>query len=177
MPTRYSAGHGEYFPRSEDRKENDHTFDEENAVKPVTWSEKSSDLRKNAYIIIEGRPCKVVDISVEESRAMTQVKGVDIFTGRQLEMEFLPDHSVDIPAVRCLEYQLINVDEGFLNLVTQDWVAKDDVKVPVGDIGNQITSDFDAGKDVLVTVVSAMGEEAAVGCKESQKVHKVSYLT
>lgn len=39
---------------------------------------------------------------------MTQVKGVDIFTGRQLEMEFLPDHSVDIPAVRCLEYQLVS---------------------------------------------------------------------
>ena len=43
--------------------------------------------------------------------------------------------------------------------MTQDGTAKDDVKVPEGDLGKQIQTDFDDGKDLLVTIVSAMGEE------------------
>ena len=43
--------------------------------------------------------------------------------------------------------------------MTQDGAAKDDVRVPEGEIGKQISDDFDAGKDLLVTIVSAMGEE------------------
>ena len=44
-------------------------------------------------------------------------------------------------------------------MMTQDGAAKDDVRVPEGEIGKQISDDFDAGKDLLVTIVSAMGEE------------------
>jgi len=43
--------------------------------------------------------------------------------------------------------------------MTPDGAAKDDVKVPEGDIGTQISGGFDDGKDLLVTIVSAMGEE------------------
>jgi translation initiation factor 5A len=43
--------------------------------------------------------------------------------------------------------------------MTQDGTAKDDVKVPEGEIGTQISAGFDEGKDLLVTIVSAMGEE------------------
>ena len=50
-----------------------------------------------------------------------------------------------------------------------DGVAKDDVKLPEGDIGKQIQGDFDEGKDLLVTIVSAMGEEQAISYKEAPK--------
>lgn len=63
----------------------------------------------------------------------------------------------------------VNIDDGFLNLMTQDGTAKDDVKLPEGDLGGQIQNDFDAGKDLLVTIVSAMGEEAAISFKEAPK--------
>ena len=53
----------------------------------------------------------------------------------------------------------VNIDDGFLNLMTQDGVSKDDVRVPDGELGEQIQSGFDDGKDLLVTIVSAMGEE------------------
>lgn len=43
--------------------------------------------------------------------------------------------------------------------MTTDGTAKDDVKVPEGDMGKQLEADFEAGKDLLVTIVSAMGEE------------------
>lgn len=40
-----------------------------------------------------------------------------------------------------------------------DGAAKDDVKVPEGDLGKDIQAAFDDGKDLLVTIISAMGEE------------------
>jgi translation initiation factor 5A len=62
------------------------------------------------------------------------------------------------------EYQLVNIDDdGYLNLITTDGVSK---TVPEGDFDKQIQSDFEAGKDLMITVVSAMGEEYAISCKE-----------
>ena len=37
-------------------------------------------------------------------------------------------------------------------------VPKDDVKVPDTDIGKEIQTAFDAGKDVMVTIIASMGE-------------------
>jgi translation initiation factor 5A len=43
--------------------------------------------------------------------------------------------------------------------MSPDGASKDDVKVPEGDIGTQIQDGFNDGKDLLVTIISAMGEE------------------
>jgi hypothetical protein len=43
--------------------------------------------------------------------------------------------------------------------MTQDGTSKDDVKVPDSELGKQIEQEFEGGKDLLVTIVSAMGEE------------------
>lgn len=53
--------------------------------------------------------------------------------------------------------------------MTADGTSKDDVKVPEGDLGKQIEADFNDGKDLLVTIVSAMGEEQAITVKEAPK--------
>ena len=63
----------------------------------------------------------------------------------------------------------VNIDDGFLNLMTQDGAAKDDVKLPESDLGKQIQAEFEEGKDLLVTIVSAMGEEQAISYKEAPK--------
>jgi translation initiation factor 5A len=48
--------------------------------------------------------------------------------------------------------------------------TKDDVKKPEGEIGDRIDKLFtEEGKDVNVTVMSAMGEEVAVEAKEGPK--------
>ena len=98
-------------------------------------------------------------------------------------------HNMDVPNVVRNEYQLVclflpfcdqrgcnpnprpqvNIDDGFLNLMTQDGTAKDDVKLPDSELGKQIQDDFDEGKDLLVTIVSAMGEEQAISYKEAPK--------
>jgi len=92
---------------------------------------------------------------------------IDIFTGKKLEDISPSTHNMDVPNVSRQEYQLVNIDDGFLNLMTQDGASKDDVKVPEGDLGKQINEGFDDGKDLLVTIISAMGEEAAMSFKEA----------
>lgn len=76
---------------------------------------------------------------------------------------------MDVPNVVRNEYQLINIDDGFLSLMTQDGATKDDVKLPEGELGEQMEHDFEEGKDLIVTVVSSMGEEHALSVKEAPK--------
>lgn len=53
----------------------------------------------------------------------------------------------------------VNIDEGFLNLMNNEGSPKDDVKLPDSDLGKEIQAGFDEGKELLVTIISAMGEE------------------
>lgn len=66
---------------------------------------------------------------------------------------------MDVPLVNRSEYRLVAIDDGFLKLVTQDGTCKDDVEVPDSGVGKDIKAQFDDGKSLLVTLISAMGKE------------------
>lgn len=74
-------------------------------------------------------------------------------------------HNMDVPNVTRKEYQLVNIDDGYLSLLLDDGSTKDDVKAPEGELGQQIEDAFNDGKDVYVTITSAMGEEHCLQCK------------
>ena len=78
-------------------------------------------------------------------------------------------HNIEVPHVQHDEYKLVNIDNGFLNLMSVGSEAKNDIKVPEGDLGSLIKVVFDEGKDILVIVISSMGEEMAVSFKEAPK--------
>lgn len=61
-----------------------------------------------------------------------------IFTGKKLEDISPSTHNMDVPNVFRTEYQLVNIDDGFLNLMTNDGTSKDDVKVPESEIGTEV---------------------------------------
>ena len=67
------------------------------------------------------------------------------------------------------EFTLIDIDDGFLNLMDGNGETKDDTKLPEGELGEQILADFRAGKELIVAVLTAMGEEAAIAYKEAPK--------
>ena len=60
--------------------------------------------------------------------------------------------------------------------MSNDGASKDDVKVPEGDLGKQIESDFEEGKDLLVTIISAMGEEQVSISPISRFCARISHL-
>ncbi|KAH6951454.1 eukaryotic translation initiation factor 5A [Fusarium avenaceum] len=135
----------------------------------VTYSMSPSELRKNGHVVINGRPCKIVEI--EASQSTISLDGIDIFTGQLHKCTLSTDEDVDVPNVTRDEYMLVNIDDGFLNLESKAGDPKDDVKVPGGDIGTNLSNDFESGKDLLVTVQQAMGEEEAMSYKEVLKGH------
>lgn len=74
-----------------------------------------------------------------------------------------------IHAITCV-FQLVDIShEGFLNLMDESGEVREDIKNPESDIGKEIKTKFDAGNDILVTVISAMGEEAAIATKPMNK--------
>ncbi|RXK42173.1 eukaryotic translation initiation factor 5A-1 [Tremella mesenterica] len=130
-----------------------------------------SALRKNGHVVIKGRPCKIVDMSTSKTgkhgHAKVHLVAIDIFTGKKLEDISPSTHNMDVPHVRRVEYQLLDIQDGFLNLLDSDGNPKDDVKLPDTEIGVQLKAAFDEGKDLMVTIVSAMKEEQAISFKEA----------
>ena len=132
-----------------------------------------SALRKNGHVVIKGRPCKIVDMSTSKTgkhgHAKVHLVAIDIFTQKKLEDLSPSTHNMEVPNVVRTEYQLIDIDDGYLNLMTNDGATKDDVKAPEGELGDKMAAEFDDGKDLLVTIIAAMGEEAAISFKEAPK--------
>ncbi|KAJ8142649.1 hypothetical protein OXX80_005119 [Metschnikowia pulcherrima] len=151
----------------------DHTFETADAGAALTFPMQCSALRKNGHVVIKSRPCKIVDMSTSKTgkhgHAKVHLVAIDIFTGKKLEDLSPSTHNMEVPNVRRAEYQLLDIDDGFLSLMTNDGDTKDDVKIPDGELGDKIQSEFDDGKDLLITIISAMGEEAAISFKEAPK--------
>jgi translation initiation factor 5A len=105
----------------------------------------------------------------KHGHAKVHLVAIDIFTGKKMEDLSPSTHNMEVPNVSRTEFQLIDIDDGFLNLMTQDGSTKDDVKLPEGEIGEKLTAEFEEGKDLLVTIISAMGEEACISYKEAPK--------
>jgi len=156
-----------------DDEKHEHTFEAAGSGASLTFPLQCSALRKNGHVVIKGRPCKIVDMSTSKTgkhgHAKVHLVAIDIFTGKKYEDISPSTHNMDVPHVNRTEYQLVNVDDGFLNLMTPDGASKDDVKIPESDLGKQIQADFDEGKDLLVTIVASMGEEQAISVKEAPK--------
>ncbi|KAF0508017.1 Eukaryotic translation initiation factor 5A [Gigaspora margarita] len=153
--------------------EHQHDFQEAGSGASATYPIQCSALRKNGYVLLKGRPCKIVEMSTSKTgkhgHAKVHLVGLDIFTGKKLEDISPSTHNMDVPNVSRNEYQLLNVDDNFLSLMTNDGSTKDDVRVPEGEMGKSLEADFNDGKELLVTVINAMGEEAVVSYKEAPK--------
>ncbi|ORZ15248.1 eukaryotic translation initiation factor 5A [Absidia repens] len=135
-------------------------FETADAGASKTFPMQCSALRKNGHVVIKGRPCKIVEMSTSKTgkhgHAKVHLVAIDIFTGKKYEDLSPSTHNMDVPNVVRNEYSLLDIDDGFLSLLTAD-----------GEIGTAIKAGFDSGKEILVTVVSAMGEEHALSCKDA----------
>ena len=123
---------------------------------------------------MKGCPCKIVEMSTSKTgkhgSAKVNLTGIDIFTNKKYEDISPSTHNMDVPVVTRKEYQLIDIaNDGFMSLMLDDGSVKDDIKIPAGEDGEKMTRDFKDGKDLLVTVLCAVGQEACVSFKENPK--------
>ncbi|XP_071722618.1 mitotic checkpoint protein BUB3.3-like [Rutidosis leptorrhynchoides] len=137
-----------------------------------TYPQQAGTIRKNGYIVIKNRPCKVVEVSTSKTgkhgHAKCHFVGIDIFNGKKLEDIVPSSHNCDVPHVTRTEYQLIDISEdGFVSLLTDNGGTKDDLRLPTDEsLLSQIKDGFAEGKDLVVSVMFSMGEEQINALKD-----------
>jgi len=82
-------------------------------------------------------------------------------------------HNCEVPNINRMEYTLMDVtDDGFLCLIDDNGDMKEDLKLPSGtdnldQVARDIQSGFDDGKELIINVLGAMGEEMVVAQREA----------
>ena len=116
------------FPAMSDQEE-DFTIDTTDAGASTTFPMQAGLIRKGGHIVINGRPCKVADISTSKTgkhgHAKANIVGIDIFTDRKYEDICPTSHNVDVPHVTKREYPVLDIsDDGFCSLMCDDGSTK-----------------------------------------------------
>jgi translation initiation factor 5A len=139
-----------------------------------TYPIQCSALRKNGFVMLKSRPCKIVDMSTSKTgkhgHAKVNMTGLDIFTQKKFEDMCPSTHNMEVPHVKRVDYQLTDVDhEGFLTLMTDSGDIKEDLQCKDETLLKEIRTKFENDEPLLVTVLSACGEEAAIATKPMNK--------
>ncbi|KAF3700996.1 Eukaryotic translation initiation factor 5A-1 [Channa argus] len=119
----------------------------------TTFPMQCSALRKNGFVMVKGRPCKIVEMSTSKTgkhgHAKVHLIGIDIFTQKKLEDICPSTHNMDVPNVTRKDYQVIDVSEGFLSLMDDNGETREDLRVPEGDLGKDIEMKFNSGEQFM----------------------------
>lgn len=149
-------------------------FQQAGANASTTYPMQCSALRKNGFVMIKSRPCKIVEMSTSKTgkhgHAKVHLVGIDIFNGKRYEDLCPSTHNIDVPNVSRIDFQLIDIsDDGFVTLMTDKGDTRDDLRLPTdADLAQKIRDEFAKDEStVLVTVISAVNEEAIIACKNA----------
>ncbi|CAN1313884.1 Eukaryotic translation initiation factor 5A-4 [Linum perenne] len=136
-----------------------------------TYPQQAGTIRKNGYIVIKGRPCKVVEVSTSKTgkhgHAKCHFVAIDIFNGKKLEDIVPSSHNFTVLSVSVFGFDGLILQMFQVSLLTDNGNTKDDLKLPTDEaLLTQIKDGFAEGKDLVVSVMSAMGEEQINALKD-----------
>merc|ERR1719412_1921957 len=117
--------------------------------------------------MIKNRPCKIVEMSTSKTgkhgHAKVHLVALDICPST---------HNMEVPNVKRKDFQLIGMDDDFLSLMDDNGDTRDDLKCPEDAVGEEIRNAIDKETDILVTCLSACGEECVIATKVNTAVDK-----
>jgi len=110
----------------------------------------------------------------KHGHAKVHMVALDIFTGKKLEDICPSTHNMEVPNVKRKDYQLIGMEDEFLSLMDDTGETREDMKCPDerDEVGNEIRNAIENEVDILVTVLSACGEECVIASKVNTAVDK-----
>ncbi|KAK4469591.1 hypothetical protein MN116_007128 [Schistosoma mekongi] len=141
-----------------------------------TEPKQCSSLRKGGYVLMKDRPCKIVEMSTSKTgkhgSAKVHLVGIDMFTGKKYEEICSSSHTMNVPIISRKEYQLMDIKDGFLTLMGDDFCVLEDTPILDNDVGREIQEKWNSKGDmdnVIVTLVTAMGEQQAYAVRTSSE--------
>jgi len=157
--------------------DDDHDFQTGDAGASTTYPQQCSALRKNGFVMLRNRPCKIVEMSTSKTgkhgHAKVHMVGIDVFTGKKYEDICPSTHNMDVPNIKRIEYSLIDIDsDGYTSLMDDSSDTRSDVKLPEGELGQEIRAKFENSDTIKVTILKALGEEAIMSYKVEQDSRK-----
>merc|ERR1711881_225591 len=103
------------------------------ATKPM----EAGQVRKGGFIMIKGKPCKVLDVSTSKTgkhgHAKCHFVASNIFTGKKQEELCPATHNIDVPFVFREDYQVMDIgeeDDGVFLTCKKDAVPMRTTKTP-----------------------------------------------
>ncbi|KAF7654074.1 hypothetical protein LDENG_00074870 [Lucifuga dentata] len=136
-----------------------------------TFPRQCSALRKNQFVMLKGRPCKIVDMSTSKTgkhgHAKVHLVGIDIFTAKKYEDICPSTHNMDVPNVSRTDFTVVDISDGYLSLMDDNGDIREDLKLPEGEVGEEIVKKIHNGESFMVTVLKALEEERVVAIKGS----------
>lgn len=138
----------------------DETFESVDAGASLTYPMAAGSIRKNGFMVIKGRPCKVtpfhelflnvslsnvvfdpslqvVDVSTSKTgkhgHAKCHFVAIDIFTGKKYEDLTPSSHNCEVPNISRKEYTVLDINEdGFVTLMDDAGNTREDLTLPKG---------------------------------------------
>jgi translation initiation factor 5A len=130
-------------------------------------------LKKGGYVMLQGRPCKVVEIKISKpgkhGPAKANIAGSDLFTGDRLVAHLPTSHDIEVPLVKRQDYQLINIDGRNTQLLDLQGNMREDVEIGTSEVNERVEVMFNSGEanELIVTVLSANGTSRIVEVRKS----------
>merc|ERR1719263_2154167 len=111
-------------------------------------------------MMIKGKPCKILSISVSKTgkhgHAKCNFLATDIFTGKKLEDMIPSTHGTTVPVVKRSEWEIIDIEDDELTLPTYP-----------ENMADEIRDAWNGGENsVMVTVQAAVGIEQIIAFKK-----------
>jgi len=136
---------------------------------------EAGQIKKGGFIMIKGKPCKVLSISVSKTgkhgHAKCNFTATDIFTGKKLEDMVPSSHGTTVPIVNRTEWDIMDIGEdGEVTLMDESGNEKTDINLPTypENMAQEIRDAWDGGENqVSVTVQAAVGIEQIVAFKKA----------
>eukprot|EP01083_Nonionella_stella_P079572 218430_1 len=154
--------------------DSEYAIESADAGASATIPMEAGQIKKGGYMMIKGKPCKVLAISVSKTgkhgHAKCNFNAVDIFTGKKLEDMVPSSHGTTVPVVNRADWEIIDIgEEGEVTLMDEAGNQKTDINLPgyPETMAQEIRDAWAEGENqVTCTVQSAIGIEQIISFKK-----------
>ena len=124
------------------------------------------------YLLIDMFPCRIEDRKTSKTGKHGGCKinftGIDIFSYKKYTTIHNSGETVSVPIVTKDEYQLVSINDetpAYLTLLSNSKAIREDVQLPENELGQKLLEAFNDGKEITITIMKAMNQEAVVAYK------------